>query len=332
VVTALITAHDDPALLARLDAIDARVRDRADDAKARNTRRGYRSDWEAFTLWCAQHGLEPLPADPLTVARYLTAMAEPDAQPKQLKPSTLARRLAGIRYAHLIAGHSTSPTSDQRVKAVLSGIRRGEGVAPRQVAAATLDPLRSMLVALPNDLRGLRDRAVLLIGFAAALRRSNLVALNVEDLEFESDGVILSVRRSKTDQEGRGTQIGIPMGAYAETCPVRALRGWLTAAQITSGPVFRRITITKELQATDARLTDQSVADIVKRAAAAAGLKPADYAAHSLRAGMATTAARAGASDREIMSQTGHVDPRSIGHYVRKGRLLDNNVLKKLGL
>jgi len=187
-----------------------------------------------------------------------------------------------------------------------------------------------MVLALPEGPLGLRDRALLLVGFAAALRRSKLVGLDVEDLGFEQAGMVLTLRRSKTDQEGQGQTVAIPYGRHDSTCPVLAVKVWLDASGITAGPVFRAVDRHGNIAA--ARLSDRAVANIVKRAAAAAGLDPADYAGHSLRSGMATAAARAGASERAIMDQTRHRSVAMVRRYIRRGQLFADNAAGRLGL
>jgi integrase len=176
----------------------------------------------------------------------------------------------------------------------------------------------------------LRDRALLLLGFAGAFRRSELVSLDTGDVASAADGLVITLRRSKTDQEGQGRQVGLPFGSNPRTCPVRALRDWFTAAAIADGPIFRGVDRHGNIAVT--RLTDQSVALVVKRAAAAAGLDPADYAGHSLRSGLATAAAMAGVSERSIMAQTGHKSLPVVRRYIRSGGLFRRNAAAAVGL
>jgi integrase len=187
-----------------------------------------------------------------------------------------------------------------------------------------------MLDKLPGTRVGLRDRAVLLLGFAGAFRRAELVSLDVADLEFSSAGLIVTLRVSKTDQEKSGRRIGIPFGSAENTCPVRALREWLETARIVDGPIFRPMDRFYRVQPT--RLSDKAVALIVKRRAKAVGLDPARYAGHSLRAGLATSAAAAGASERVIMSQTGHRSADMVRRYIREGSLFRENAASLAGL
>ena len=205
-------------------------------AKAPSTLRAYRSDWEHFQRWCQQHAVCPLPASPETVALYLTALAATH------RPATMTRRLTAITKAHQIAGEPSPATMQQpAVSETLKGIRRTLGTAQTTKAALLTADIRKMLEALPDTLAGCRDRALLLLGFAGGFRRSELAALDVEDVLATEDGLIVKLRRSKTDPEGQGRDVGIPYGSTAATCPVRALNAWKTAAGITEGALFRGV-------------------------------------------------------------------------------------------
>jgi len=319
--TALITAET--ASLLPLGDIAERAQDYLRHAKAANTVRAYRSDWQHFLDWCERRGLEPLPSQPQAVALYLTDLAE------SCKTSTLQRRLTAISQAHQLAGYS-SPTKDARVRAVWAGIRRTKGTAQKGKAAVMTDDVRLMVESLPSSLRGLRDRALLLVGFAGAFRRSELVALEVADIAFTRAGLVVLIRRSKTDQEGAGRPVGLPYGSNADTCPVRALQAWLESAGISEGPIFRAVNRHGQMQ--PGRLSDKAVALVVKRTAEAVGLDPERYAGHSLRAGLATSAAAAGASERSIMAQTGHKSVTMARRYIRDGSLFRENAAAQLGL
>lgn len=295
------------------------------NAKSPATQDAYRSDWADFVIWCGSRGYMDLPASPQTVAAYLAALAD------VAKATTVQRRLAAIRYAHLISGHPT-PTTDPYVREVMDGIRRAKGMRPRQAHAATLDPLRAMLATLPDDLSGLRDRALLLVGFAGGFRRAALCALDRADITFVPEGMDLVIRKDKTDQAGQGRELSITYGKHRDTCPVRALRAWLDAAGINTGPIFRGVAKGGKTVRTG-RLDPGSVARIIKRAAARAGLLDADdFSGHSLRSGLATEAARSGATDNAIMDQTGHTDVRSVKRYIRRGRRFTDNVLNAIDL
>ena len=312
--------------LATLARTTARARDYTKESKAPNTRRAYAADWRDFRAWCVLHGRPSLPASPETVALYLSDLAE------RCKTSTLQRRLAAISQAHQAAGQNAHevPTKHATVRAVMSGIRRTKGTAQRGKAAAVTAVVRAMVEGAPDRLLGLRDRALLLLGFSGAFRRSELVALDVEDLEFTGDGLVVTQRRGKTDQEGEGRKIGIPFGGNPDTCPVRAVREWLDVAAVMSGPVFR--SVNRHGQVQPGRLSDKAVAIVVKRHAPGAGVDPARYAGHSLRAGLATAAAAAGASERSIMNQTGHRSVAMVRKYIRDGQLFRENAAAAVGL
>ena len=296
----------------------------ADNSRAANTLRAYRSDWKQFAAWCDAQGLRAMLAAPETVTAYITALADQD-----LAAGTIGRRLIAIGQAHAAQGLQFD-SRHPLIAATMKGIRRTLGSAQAPKEALLTEDVRAMVLALPEGPLGLRDRALLLVGFAAALRRSELVGLDVEDLGFEQAGMVLTLRRSKTDQEGQGQTVAIPYGRHDSTCPVLAVKVWLDASGITAGPVFRAVDRHGNIAA--ARLSDRAVANIVKRAAAAAGLDPADYAGHSLRSGMATAAARAGASERAIMDQTRHRSVAMVRRYIRRGQLFADNAAGRLGL
>jgi site-specific recombinase XerD len=310
-------------------------------SRAANTTRAYRSDWADFVAWCGMQGHPPLPAAPETVALYLTDGA------KGLKCSTLQRRLASITRAHADAGYPDSPTKSALVRSVWRGIRREKGVAQVGKAPALTADIRVMIAHLPQGkLLGVRDRALLLLGFAGAMRRSELVALSVGDVLETGDGLVVTIKKSKTDPEGAGRKIGIPYGSHPQTCPVRAVRAWKEAAHIASPidkegqegqegeqPLFRAVD--RHGNVAKGRLSDQTVARVVKRALVAAGKTPeqvAAFAGHSLRAGLATSAAMAGASERSIQDQTGHKSLLVLRRYIRDGSLFRENAAARVGL
>jgi len=312
--------------LARWQELEEAVRQYARASKAPNTVRAYRSDLGDFTMWCTDHGLAPIPATPETVALYITALAGGGA-----RPSTIQRRLSALSQAHQLSGHEPSPTQSPIVRTTMAGIRRTLGMAPAQKAAVVTAELRTLLAVTPEDtLAGLRDRALLLVGFAGGFRRGELVALDVEDIDETEDGLRVKVRRSKTDQESEGREVGIPRGQKPETDPVRTLRAWREAAHIDTGPLFRPVNRHDTVQ--DRRLTAEGVALVVKRAAERAGLDPARYAGHSLRSGLATAAAAGGAPERAIMRQTGHRSVEMVRRYIRAGSLFQENAAAYVGL
>jgi site-specific recombinase XerD len=292
-------------------------------SKAENTLRGYKSDWRHFCTWCETNALIPLPAPAETVAAYIADCA------RSLKVGSIQRRLNAIAEAHK-AVSLQSPTRTPIVANTMKGIRRTKGTAPAQKAPTLTDDIRAMVECTRGGLIGIRDRALILLGFAGAFRRSELVRLAVEDCKSSKDGLTILVRRSKTDQVGAGRQIGIPYGSSPETCPVRAVQAWIECANISTGPVFCSINRHGELKTR--RLSGIDVARIVKKLAKRAGLDPAKYAGHSLRAGHATSAAIAGASERSIMNQTGHRSAQMVRRYIRDGNLFRENSAGKLGL
>lgn len=300
------------------------ARDYASRSRAPNTKRAYQNDWRDFTSWCEEQGLQPLPATPQTIALYLTARAETH------RVSTLQRRLSAISQAHKAAGYPPISTRDEPLHSIWMGIKREKGTAQQGKAPVVTEELRAMVATLPDSLLGIRDRALLLLGFAGAFRRSELVNLDVTDVNMTRDGVIVTLRRSKTDQEGQGQKIGIPYGSNPATCPVRALQAWLEASGITEGPLFRSIDRHGNLQ--PSRLSDKAVALVVKRRAQAVGLDPSKYSGHSLRAGLATAAAAAGASERAIMNQTRHRSVMMVRRYIRDGSLFRENAAAMVGL
>jgi site-specific recombinase XerD len=278
-----------------------------------NTRRAYASDWALFSDWCRDHKVPNLPADPRTIAAFLADEA-PHA-----KPSTLRRRLAAIAKMHLVAGH-LNPCATEAVKATFKGIERTYGIAAKAKAPATLAKLEKMVATCPTDLDGLRARAILLVGYAGAFRRSELAGLMVDDLTWTDEGVRITVRRSKTDQRGEGQTKAIP---YVEgtMCAATALKVWLTASRVKEGPVFRAFRRDGLPKAT--RMSDEAVAVIVKGAAKRAGFDPAEFAGHSLRAGHVTEARSRGVSDAATMSVTGHKRVETLNMYDRRENAFD---------
>ena len=319
--TALETISDKGSLA----SLGRQAQEFAAAAKATNTLRAYQADWRDFREWCEAHQFAALPALPQTVALYLTDRAA------TLKTSSLARRLTTINRAHQAAGQPSPATMQNAVVSeVWKGIKRKKGTAQHGKKPFLTPDLRRIIAELPQDLQGLRDRALLLAGFAGGFRRSELAALCVEDLETTPDGLILRLGRSKTDQEGQGRPVALPYGSDPRTCPVRALRAWLQQAGITVGPLFRAVD--RHGLASDKALHADSVAYLVKRAAGRAGLETMEYAGHSLRAGLATQAAMNGASELAIMKQTGHRSLATVRKYIREGSLFRDNAATKLGL
>jgi site-specific recombinase XerD len=279
--------------------------------KSPATRKAYATDFRLFKAWCDRKGAQALPAAPETVAAFLAAEAAAG-----VRPSTLGRRVAAIRYAHKLARLIT-PTDAEGVKATLRGIRRSVGSARVRKAPALAERVRAMIAASPDTLTGKRDRALILLGFAGAFRRSELVALDVADIEESDAGLRVTIRQSKTDQDAEGATIAIARGAFA--CPVRALREWLDAAGIESGALFRSVNKAGRVAAT--RLTDRSVANIVKAMAGGVGLDASTFSGHSLRSGFLTSAAANGANVFKMMDVSRHKSVDTLRGYVRDAEL-----------
>ena len=306
-------ADEGPAPTTLTSAVSAATASFVASSKAPATVRAYRADLRHFGVWCVEHARSALPATPATVADYLADLASAG-----YAASTITRRLSAISKAHQWAGYD-SPARDPLVRLTASGIRRRLGSATRQARPILIAELRRMLATLPHDLRGHRDRAMLLIGFGGAMRRSELVALDVGDLTLEDPGLRIMIRRSKNDQEARGREVGVARGSSTATDPVAAVESWLEAAHLESGPLFRPVDRSGRVVA--ARLSDRAVSRIVQRAASRAGLDPERRSGHSLRAGFATEAAAAGAPELAIMRTTGHRSETMVRRYIRSGSL-----------
>lgn len=294
------------------------------NSKAKNTRKAYYSDWKCFSDWCAEEGVSSLPAEAETVVAYLSYLFT-----KKKKPSTIARQKSTISQAHATAGYD-SPTTAKIVIDTMKGIKRELGIMRNKKNPLLAEDIK-LICEKKEDLRDLRDCALLLIGFSGAFRRSELISLNAEDVRFTREGIRIILRRSKTDQEGAGMEKGIAYGSNPDTCPVRILQDWLEAAQIKEGPLFRQIN--KYGQISKKRLASpHSVARIVKEYVHRIGLPEEQYSGHSLRAGFATEASGNGASLDDIMRQTGHRSVEMVREYIRKQNLFKNNASTKLGL
>jgi site-specific recombinase XerD len=307
-------------------------------ARAPNTLRGYRSDWSEFTGWCTHRRIAALPADAAAISSYLTELARAGA-----KVGTMSRRLSAIRFAHQLR-ELPDPTTGARVVAVWEGIRRTHGAPPEQAAPLMPPELFDVLDACPAtkhwktrgrppepDLAGLRDRVLVLIGFFAALRRSELSALTVEQLSEHPNGLVIALPRSKTNQYGDQAELVVlPRAGHPDRCPVTALTTWQSSAGITAGPVLRPVS--KGNRALPRALNPESINDLVQTAISRAGLNPDTYSAHSLRAGFVTYAHLRGASDRAIAHQTRHRSLATVGTYVRIHEAWADNAATQLGL
>lgn len=301
-----------------LDTLQKRALYYIGGASAANTKRAYRAAWSDFARWCQGRGLEALPASPATVGLYLVDAAE------KKKVSTLRLRLAAISQAHRISGYKLD-VSAAEIRNLLNGVVRIKGAKVYKKEAITREMLHDCIQAYATGgrLKAKRDRALLSVGFFAALRRSELAAITIEDLTFTAEGVVLSLPKRKNDQNGLGSDVGLPFKENKDICPVRALREWLSAARLTSGPVF--CVITKGDRPLRRRIGDRDVARIIKAATYAAGYDPEIYGGHSLRSGFITTAAREGVAERIIAQQSGHRSFDVLRGYVRRSGVFNEN-------
>jgi integrase len=295
----------------------------ADRAVPENTLRAYKADWQDFARWCKRRQLSALPAKPSTLGAYLVARA------RTHKMSSLRRRLTVIGKVHKIRGEP-NPGSDQGVRNTWRGLLRSKGEAQTRKAPLLIDDLRRMMQVLPESLSGIRDRAIILLGFSGAMRRSEVVALNVGDLELAKEGLVIWIRRSKTDQTMKGRKIGVPYGEREPTCPVRAVLRWIESSRIADGPLFRKVNRFGRVEGT--QLSGYALAVIVKAAFKKIGRNPRRFGGHSLRSGLATSAAMAGVEERAIQDQTGHKSLKALRAYIRDGNLFRNNAAGKIGL
>jgi site-specific recombinase XerD len=288
------------------------------------TQRAYESDWRAFASWCAAHGVTTLPASPQTLCLWLSHQVE-----ASYATATITRRLLTIRRAHLAAGHPC-PVNTSEVQERWHAARRQLGTAQRRVEPVTLQRLHRMVATCGSEPAGRRDHTLLVIGFAAALRRSELAQLDLDDIGHQHEGLVVTIRRSKSDQYGAGHRLGLPRGTNESTCPVRVLAAWQQLLGTTAGPLLRPVD--RHGNIANRYLTGRAIAEIVKRRAAAAGLDPAHYSGHSLRAGFATSAATAGASELAIARQTRHRSLAVLRTYIREGDLFKLNAATQIGL
>ena len=278
-------------------------------AKSPNTRRAYRFGWNDFTDWCQRFKRVPLPASMNTVAEYIRILSEVN------KVSTLQVKLAAISFAHVTA-HQPDPTDTPEVQAVMAGIRRELGTAPDKKSPVTRSDLAKMINALPDSLTGRRDKALLLMGFAGAFRRSELVSLDVKHIVFLDDRAVITLAKSKTDQESKGIKKHIPrIEDAADLCPVAALQDWLSAANIHSGPIFRKVDRWGNVW--EKRMNSGTIAQIVKDAARAAGLNPDVMSGHSLRSGFITSAAGRNVAEWKIQQVSGHKSTEVLRGYIQ---------------
>ncbi len=294
-------------------------------SKANNTLRAYKSDFKDFGAFCSRHGLNSLPTEPKIVSLYLTQLS------KNSKFSTLRRRLVSISMVHKLKGHYLD-TKHPIIVENLMGIRRVKGSIQKGKKPILINHLKLIINSIneqnSNEIKKLRDKALILIGFGGGFRRTELISIDYEDLEFVPEGLKITVRKSKTDQFGEGMIKALPYFNDKNYCPVINLKEWLENSKIKSGPVFRRFS--KGSVLTDKRLTDQSVVLLIKEYLRLAGIENKNFSGHSLRSGFATVAADSGADERSIMAMTGHKTTQMVRRYIREANLFKNNALNKV--
>ena len=296
------------------------------NSKANNTVRAYKSDFNDFQLFCSKNGFRALPSDPKIVSLYLTYLSTNDA-----KMSTLKRRLVSIGVIHKLKGHYLDTKHPAIIENIM-GIKRRKGSIQNGKKPILISYLKQLIDVIDEqkkkDIKKLRDRSIILIGFSGGFRRNEIVSLDYEDLDFVSEGLKIKVRRSKTDQFGEGSLKALPYFDSSQYCPVVSLQKWIEVSKIKSGPLFRRFT--KGLNLSENRLTDQTVALLIKEYLNLAGIDSKNYSGHSLRSGFATAAAESGAEERSIMAMTGHKSTEMVRRYIKEANLFKNNALNKI--
>jgi len=296
------------------------------NSKANNTIRAYKSDFKDFVLFCVQNGFKSLPSEPKIVSLYLTQLST-----KDIKISTIKRRLVSIGVIHKLKGHYLD-TKHPSIIENLMGIKRRKGVNQKGKKPLLINNLKKIINVIDEQqkeiIKKFRDRSIILIGFSGGFRRSEIVGLDYDDLEFVKEGLKINIKRSKTDQFGEGTIKGLPFFDNSEYCPVVSIQNWIEISKISSGPLFRRFS--KGSNLTEKRLTDQTVALLIKNYLNLAGIDSRNYSGHSLRSGFATTAAEAGVEERSIMAMTGHKSSEMVRRYIKDANLFKNNALNKI--
>ena len=295
-------------------------------SKANNTVRAYKSDFNDFGLFCAQNGFKSLPSDPKIVSLYLTHLST-----RNIKMSTLKRRLVSIGVIHKLKGHYLDTKHPIIIENIM-GIKRRKGSIQKGKKPLLINNLKIIINVIDEynheDLKKFRDRSIILMGFSGGFRRNEIVSLNYDDLEFVNEGLKINLKRSKTDQFGEGSVKGLPYFDNIQYCPVLSLKNWIEISNINSGPLFRRFSRGSKLS--ENRLTDQTVALLIKKYLKLAGIDNKNYSGHSLRSGFATSAAESGAEERSIMAMTGHKSTEMVRRYIKEANLFKNNALDKV--
>ena len=295
-------------------------------SKANNTVRAYKSDFNDFGLFCAQNGLKSLPSEPKIVSLYLTHLST-----KDVKMSTLKRRLVSIGVIHKLKGYYLDTKHPSIIENIM-GIKRRKGSIQKGKKPLLISNLKKIINSIDEqkneEIKKIRDRSIILIGFSGGFRRNEIVSLDYDDLDFVKEGLKITLKRSKTDQFGEGSLKGLPYFDSTKYCPVISLQNWLNLSKIKSGPIFRRFI--KGSKLSEKRLTDQSIALIIKKYLSLAGIDNKNYSGHSLRSGFATSAAQSGAEERNIMAMTGHKTTQMVRRYIQEANLFRNNALNKI--
>ena len=315
-------------LVTDLKALHEETLNNLKSSKAINTIRAYKSDFKDFGAFCAKHSFKSLPTDPKIVALYLTYLSG-----KNAKMSTLRRRLVSIGMIHKLKGHYLD-TKHPVIIENLMGIKRTKGSIQRGKKPILINHLKAIINVIDElkteEIKKARDKTLILVGFGGGFRRTELISIDHEDLEFVPEGVKITLRRSKTDQFGEGTIKGLPYFSNEKYCPVVHLKKWIKISNIQEGPIFRRFG--KGSSLTTHRLTDQSVVLLIKRYLELAGIENKNYSGHSLRSGFATASAESGADERSIMAMTGHKTTQMVRRYIKEANLFKNNALNKIKL
>ena len=297
-------------------------------SKANNTIRAYKSDFNDFALFCAQKGFKSLPTEPKIVSLYLTHLSTRD-----IKMSTLKRRLVSVGVIHKLKGYYLDTKHPIIIENIM-GIKRRKGSIQKGKKPLLINNLKIIINVIDEynnqDIKKFRDRSLILIGFSGGFRRNEIVSLDYDDLDFVKEGLKINIKRSKTDQFGEGSVKGLPYFNNTQYCPVLSLKKWLEISKINSGSLFRRLF--KGSKLTENRLTDQTVALLIKKYLQLAGIDNRNYSGHSLRSGFATSAAESGAEERSIMSMTGHKSTEMVRRYIKEANLFKNNALNKIKL
>ena len=295
-------------------------------SKANNTIRAYKSDFNDFGLFCAKNGFNSLPTEPKIVSLYLTYLST-----REVKMSTLKRRLVSIGVIHKLKGHYLDTKHPSIIENIM-GIKRRKGSIQNGKKPLLINSLKKIINVIDNnkkeEIKKLRDRSIILIGFSGGFRRNEIVSLDYDDLDFVTEGLKINLKRSKTDQFGEGLVKGLPYFNNSQYCPVLSLKKWIEVSNIRKGPLFRRFS--KGSKLTLNRLTDQTIALLIKKYLELAGIESKNYSGHSLRSGFATSAAESGAEERSIMAMTGHKSTEMVRRYIKEANLFKNNALKNI--